>query len=55
MNVAKMFGKNIKHLPSRKGERYASALTNLSLNNVIIKDMEKSLKDYVRSFIKSKN
>ncbi len=56
MNVAKMFGKNIKYLPSRKGERYASALTNLSLNNVIIKRYgKKSLKDYVRSFIKSKN
>ena len=54
MNVAKMFGKNIKYLPSRKGERYASALTNLSLNNVDNKKIwKKSLKDYVRSFIKS--
>ena len=56
INVAKMFGNKIRYLPERKGERYASALTKLSLNNIIIKKYgKKSLKDYVRSFIKIKN
>ena len=53
IDVAKMFGGKIKFLPQRKGERYASALTKISLNNVIIKKYgKKSLKDYVASFIK---
>tara|TARA_B100000989_G_scaffold270026_1_gene225865 strand:- start:637 stop:1527 length:891 start_codon:yes stop_codon:yes gene_type:complete len=51
--VAKMFKTKIKYLPSRIGERYASALTNMSYNNKVIKKYGKiSLKDYVTSFIK---
>ena len=34
-NVAKMFSKKIKYLPSRSGERYASALTIKSLQNKV--------------------
>ena len=53
LEVAKMFGKSIKYLPPRKGERYASVLTNMSFNNKVIKKFGKiSLKDYVNSFIK---
>jgi len=56
IDVAKMFNRPIKFIPSRKGERYASALTNLSLNNKIIRRFgKKSLKDYVASFIKDEN
>ncbi len=56
INVAKMFGKKIIFLPSRDGERYASELTNMSLNNKIIKKFgKKSLKDYIASFIKNRN
>ena len=45
--------RNIKYLPSRKGERHASALTNISLNNKVFKNFGKiSLKDYISSFIK---
>ncbi len=52
--VAKMFKTNIKYLPSRLGERYASELTNMSLNNKVIKKFGIiSLKDYISSFIKS--
>ena len=36
-----MFKKDIKFLPARDGERYASALTNMSLNNKIKKDQER--------------
>ena len=51
--VAKMFKTKIKYLPPRIGERYASALTNMSYNNKVIKKYGKiSLKDYVTSFIK---
>ncbi len=50
--VAKMFGKNIVFLKARPGERYASALTNMSLNNKVIKKYGKiNLKDYITSFI----
>ena len=51
--VAKMFKSKIKYLPPRLGERYASALTNMSYNNKVIKKYGKiSLKDYLTSFIK---
>ena len=51
--VAKMFGGKIKLVKARSGERYASALTNMSLTNKIIKRYGKiDLKDYVTSFIK---
>ena len=52
-DVAKMFGKKIKLLKSREGERYTSSLTNKSLNNKIIRKYGKiHLKDYITSFIK---
>ena len=54
LSVAKMFGVKIRFLPPREGERYASALTNISYNNKIIKLYGKiNLKDYITSFIKS--
>ncbi len=54
-DVAKMFGSKIRFLPSRPGERFASALTNLSVNNKVIKYYGKiNLKDYISSFIKRK-
>ena len=55
-SVAKMFNSKITYLPSRIGERYASALTNVSFNNKVIKKYGKiSLKDYITSFIKLQN
>jgi len=52
-NVAKMFKSKINYLPPRLGERYASALTNMSFNNKVVKKYGKiSLKDYITSFIK---
>ena len=54
VQVAKLFKNKIKYLPPRKGERYASALTNMSLNNKVHKRFGKiSLKDYITSFIKN--
>ena len=51
--VAKMFNSKIRYLKPRLGERYSSALTNMSLNNKIIKRYGKIyLKDYITSFIK---
>ena len=51
-----MFKAKIKYLPRRIGERYASALTNISVNNRVFKRFGKiSLKDYVTSFIKTQN
>jgi len=54
--VANMFNTKIKYIPPRLGERYASELTNMSLNNKVIKKYGIiSLKDYVSSFIKNVN
>jgi UDP-glucose 4-epimerase len=52
LEVAKMFGGKIKFLPPRKGERYASALTRLSLSNKVEKRYGKiSLKNYIKEII----
>ena len=52
--LAKLFHYKIRYLPSRKGERYASALSNLSLSNKIHKHFGKiSLKNYVKNFCES--
>ena len=53
INVAKMFRRKVRFLKPRLGERYASALTKISLNNKIIQRNGKiHLKDYITSFIK---
>ena len=55
IQVAKMFGVKIKYLPSRQGERYASALTNMNLSNKVYKYFGKiELKNYVNDIINSK-
>ena len=55
IEVAKMFKTKIKYIPFRAGERYASALTNLSFNKKVLKRYGKiRLKDYIASFIKNK-
>ena len=54
--VAKMFNKKTIFLKARPGERYASALTKISLNNKILQRYGKiDLKDYISSFKKSLN
>ncbi len=54
LDVAKMFKSKIKFLPMRKGERYASALTTLSLSNKIYRSYGKiSLRTYIKSFLKN--
>ena len=53
LQVAKMFNSKIKFLPHRKGERYASALTNMNLSNRVYKLFGKiSLKDYIKNIVK---
>ena len=48
-----MFKSEIKFLPKRPGERYASALINKSLSNKMHKYFGKiNLKDYINNFIK---
>ena len=50
-----MFNSKIKYLPPRKGERYASALTNLNLSNKVYKIFGKiSLKNYIKNIVNSK-
>ena len=52
LQVAKLFKKKIKFLPSRAGERYASALTNMNLSNKVYRYFgKKELKDYISHFV----
>ena len=54
LEVAKMFKSKIKLLPSRRGERFASALTSMNLSNKVHKIFGKiNLSDYIKNFIKS--
>jgi len=54
LEVAKMFKSKIKLLPSRRGERFASALTSMNLSNKVHKRFGKiNLSDYIKNFIKS--
>ena len=54
LQVAKLFNSKIKFVPPRKGERFASALTNLSLSSKVFKNFGKiSLKDYVKNFLEN--
>ena len=54
--VAELFSTKINFLPPRMGERYASALTNISLNNKVHRRYGKiQLKDYIQDFIKSQS
>jgi len=54
LQLAKMFKNGYKLLPQRKGERYASALNNLNLNNKINKRYGKiDIKSYIGEFIKN--
>ena len=53
LDVAKMFNTKIKLMPFREGERYASALTNISSNDKIHRIFGKlNLKDYIVNFTK---
>jgi len=52
IGLAKLFKSKIRYLPMRKGERFASALTLMNLNNKIIRLSAKiRLKDYVNNFL----
>ena len=52
IDIAKMFNTKIVYLPSRRGERYASALTNMILSNKVYKYFGKiDIKNYIHSFV----
>ena len=52
VELARMFKSKISYLPMRKGERFASALTRMNLNNRIIKLTAKiKLSDYIKNFL----
>jgi UDP-glucose 4-epimerase len=52
IELAKLFKRKIVYVPMRKGERFASALTKMNLNNKIIRLSAKiKLKDYVNNFL----
>jgi UDP-glucose 4-epimerase len=52
LELANMFKSQIRYLPKRQGERFASALTNMNLNNKIIRLSAKiELKNYINNFL----
>ena len=54
IEVARLFNSKIKYLPQRKGERYASALTSMSLSDKVYKSFGKiDLKDYITKFLQT--
>ena len=54
LQVAQMFGRKIKFLPARSGERYASALTSMNLSNKVYKLFGSiHLKDYIKNIVNS--
>ena len=53
IEIAKLFKGKIKFLPSRQGERYASALSEKNLSNKIYQKFGKiKIKDYINDFTK---
>ena len=51
LEAAKLFSPKIKMLPTRLGERYASALTNMNLSNKVYKMFgKKDLQIYIENF-----
>jgi len=56
LEVAKLFNSKIKFLPSRKGERLASALASVNLSNKVFKKFGNiSLEKYIKDFVKKIN
>ena len=54
IQLAKMFKSKIRYLPKREGERFASALTKMNLNNKIIRLSAKiKLSDYIKNFLRN--
>ena len=52
IELAKMFESKITYLPKREGERFASALTKMNLNNKITRLSAKiKLRDYIKNFL----
>ena len=52
IELAKMFKSKIRYLPKREGERFASALAKMNLNNKIIRLRAKiQLSDYINNFL----
>jgi UDP-glucose 4-epimerase len=52
IKLAEMFKTKIIYLPMRKGERFASALTKMNLNNRIMRLTAKiKLNDYIKNFL----
>jgi UDP-glucose 4-epimerase len=52
IELAKLFKSKIRYLPKRAGERYASTLTRMNLNNKIVRLSAKiKLKDYINNFL----
>jgi UDP-glucose 4-epimerase len=52
IELANLFKSKIRYLQIRKGERFASALTKMNLNNKIIRLPAKiKLKDYINNFL----
>ncbi len=54
LQVAKLFKSKIKFLPSRRGERFASALTNMNLSNKVYRIYGTThLSEYIKNFLEN--
>ena len=56
LQLAKMFGRPIKFLAKRSGERFSSNITEKNFNNKLIRlEANISLKDYIKNFIQNES
>ena len=52
IKLANMFRSRIKFLPKRPGERFSSTISNMNLNNKVIRIKAKiNLKDYINNLL----
>ena len=50
--IAKMFKKKIKYIPSRPGERFGSTIPNNNAEKILGYKASIDIKDYIKNFIK---
>ena len=52
LQVAKMFGKKIKFLPARKGERFSTSITNNNAFKYLGYKPKIDIRDYIKNIVK---
>ena len=54
IEIAKMFKRKIKFLPSRPGERFGSTIINNNAKKILGYKAKKDIKDYIKKIVEKK-